>query len=93
MLAIAAVHQIYMIQFNICTTFLNADLYEEIFMEQPEGYIKPGGLIYKLMKNLYGLKQAAWCIITCVKTKKQKNKLYGNGIKSSMDSLKSTTYW
>ena len=34
------------------------DLNKEIYMKQPEGYIKDRSLVCKLRKSLYGLKQA-----------------------------------
>lgn len=44
--------------------FLNGELSEDIYLEQPEGYIVPGmeDKLYKLHKALYDLKQAprAW---------------------------------
>jgi hypothetical protein len=46
------------------SAFLNGFLEEEIYVEQPLGYIEAGneGKVYKLKKALYGLKQAlrAW---------------------------------
>ncbi|EOY10862.1 Cysteine-rich RLK (RECEPTOR-like protein kinase) 8 [Theobroma cacao] len=46
------------------SAFLNGVLSEDIYIEQPEGYVKEGneGKIYKLRKALYGLQQAprAW---------------------------------
>ena len=42
------------------TAFLNGDLDEEIYMEQPEGFEAPGQekKVCKLVKSIYGLKQA-----------------------------------
>jgi len=44
--------------------FLNGVLQEEIYVEQPEGFMKRGeeNKVYLLIKALYGLKQAprAW---------------------------------
>ena len=59
MFSIAAAYKMYMVQFDIGTTFLNGDLEEEIYMCQPEGFEKEGGFVCKLQKSLYGLKQAA----------------------------------
>ena len=45
---------------DVKTVFLNGDLEEEIYMDQPEGFVEPGqeSKACKLTKSLYGLKQA-----------------------------------
>ncbi|CAL8092418.1 unnamed protein product [Prunus armeniaca] len=60
LIAIAALHNLEIHQMDVKTAFLNGDLDEEIYMEQPEGFIVPGqeNKVCKLVKSLYGLKQA-----------------------------------
>eukprot|EP00798_Chlamydomonas_sp_ICE-L_P017463 gene17463-biopygen26426 len=50
-------------QLDIKTAFLNGVLEEELYMEQPQGFVVPGGWVCKLIKILYGLKQSPrkWC--------------------------------
>ena len=47
-------------QLDVKTVFLNRDLEETIFMDQPMGYVKAGeeSKVYLLKKSLYGLKQS-----------------------------------
>ena len=50
-------------QMDVVTAFLNGDLKEEIYMQQPPGYVQLGkeDLVCKLKKSLYGLKQSPRC--------------------------------
>ena len=45
---------------DVKIVFLNGDPEEEIYMDQPEGFVEPGqeSKVCKLTKSLYGLKQA-----------------------------------
>jgi len=52
-------------QLDVKNVFLKGDLEEEIYMEQPQGFVaqgEPSGLICRLRKSLYSLKQSprAW---------------------------------
>eukprot|EP00253_Pinus_taeda_P023581 PITA_23581 len=48
-------------QMDVKSTFLHGDLHEEIYMEQPIGFIQTdSSLVCRLKKSLYGLKQAPW---------------------------------
>ncbi|GKD27352.1 retrotransposon protein, putative, ty1-copia subclass [Tanacetum coccineum] len=59
-LAIVALRNLEVHKMDVKTAFLNGDLEEEIYMNQPEGFIAPGqeGKVCRLVKSLYGLKQA-----------------------------------
>jgi hypothetical protein len=61
LLAIAAHFDYEILQMDVKTAFLNENLYEDVNMTQPEGFVdpKPVGKICKLQKSIYGLKQAS----------------------------------
>ena len=60
LVALAAIYGLEIHQMDVKTAFLNEELEEEIYMEQPEGFVVPGKerKVCKLVKSLYGLKQA-----------------------------------
>jgi hypothetical protein len=60
LIAIAAIYNLMIHQMDVKTAFLNGDLEEEIYMDQPEGFVLLGNehKVCKLLKSLYGLKQA-----------------------------------
>ena len=64
LLAVAAHKNWKVFQMDVKSAFLNGDLQEEIYVEQPAGFVVQGeeDKVYMLKKALYGLKQAprAW---------------------------------
>ena len=54
-------------QFDVTTAFLNADVDIPIFMTQPEGFVLSGKEhhVCKLLKAVYGIKQARYCRLWC----------------------------
>ncbi|KAF3634910.1 putative high mobility group B2 protein-like isoform 1 [Capsicum annuum] len=60
LIALAAVYGLEIHQMYVKIAFLNGELEEEIYMEQPEGFVVPGkeNKVCKHIKSLYGLKQA-----------------------------------
>ena len=63
LLSFAVQNNLHVHQMDVVTAFLNGHLEEEIYMEQPEGYVKPGQehLVCKLKRSIYGLKQSPRC--------------------------------
>ncbi|GJZ81373.1 retrovirus-related pol polyprotein from transposon TNT 1-94 [Tanacetum coccineum] len=63
-LAFAAHMKMIVYQMDVKTSFLNGTLREELYVNQPDGFVDQDNLnhVYKLKKALYGLKQAprAW---------------------------------
>ena len=64
LLSMAAMRSWPLFQLDIKNVFLHCDLTEEVYMEQPPGFVAQGesGLVCKLRRSLYGLKQSprAW---------------------------------
>lgn len=60
LISIATLFNLEIHQMDVKTAFLNGDLNEEIYMEQPEGFVVSGQekKVCRLVKSLYGLKQA-----------------------------------
>jgi hypothetical protein len=60
LLSLASSHGLLVHQMDVKTTFLNRELEEEIYMDQPDGFVAKGqeGKVCKLLKSLYGLNQA-----------------------------------
>ena len=56
LIAIAVLHNLEIHQMDVKIAFLNGELEEEIYMEQPERFVAPGQEknVCKLIKSLYG---------------------------------------
>ena len=64
LLSMAAMRSWPLYQLDIKNAFIHSDLAEEVYMEQPPGFVAQVefGLVYRLRRSLYGLKQSprAW---------------------------------
>jgi Reverse transcriptase (RNA-dependent DNA polymerase)/Pol polyprotein, beta-barrel domain/gag-polypeptide of LTR copia-type/GAG-pre-integrase domain len=59
-LALAAKHDLELVHFDVKSAFLNPVLKELIYMDAPNGFTPPKpGMVWQLLRSLYGLKQAA----------------------------------
>ena len=60
-MALVAHYDLELHQMDVKTAFLNGNLEEEIYMDQPEGFSVKGKehMVCKLKKSIYGLKQAS----------------------------------
>ncbi|GKB50901.1 zinc finger, CCHC-type containing protein [Tanacetum coccineum] len=60
LIVMASIHSLIIHQMDMKTSFLNEELEEEVYLNQPLGFILPGNenKVCKLVKSLYELKQA-----------------------------------
>jgi len=63
LLALAAQNNWKVFQLNVKSAFLNGFLQEEIFIEQPEGFVDKRNEMYLLKKAMYDMKQAPRVIL------------------------------
>ena len=62
-MALSVKHGLTLHQVDVTTAFLNGTLEEEVYMQQPKGFVRQGQeeLVCKLKKSIYGLKQSPRC--------------------------------
>ena len=62
-LALAVQNDLNVHHIDVCSAFLNGDLQEELYLQQPSGFKIPSKeqFVCKLNKGIYGLKQAPKC--------------------------------
>jgi hypothetical protein len=60
LLSLASSHGLLVHQMDVKTAFLNGELDEEIYMEQPDGFVRENQerKVCKLLKSSYGLQKA-----------------------------------
>lgn len=61
LMAIANQYNLHAHSMDVCTAYLNGDLQEEVYMKIPHGVRKDEGMVCKLNRSIYGLKQSAVC--------------------------------
>lgn len=59
LIALAAKLDLDIFQMDAITAFLQGNLTEEIYLNQPEGFIQSRGKVLRLKKSIYGLKQSS----------------------------------
>ncbi|GJV63152.1 retrotransposon protein, putative, ty1-copia subclass [Tanacetum coccineum] len=74
LIAIAAFYDYEIWKMDVKTSFLNGYLYEEVYMEQPKGFVNPKypNRVCKLKRSIYGLKQASRQWNKCFDNEKKK---------------------
>ena len=63
LLAIGAQHNLELHQMDVATAFLHGELTEDVYMQQPAGFVESGkeNLVCRLKRSIYGLKQSLRC--------------------------------
>ncbi|RVX08580.1 Retrovirus-related Pol polyprotein from transposon RE2 [Vitis vinifera] len=86
LLSMAAMCSWPLYQLDIKNVFLHGDLAEEVYMEQPPGFVAQGesGLVCRLRRSLYGLKQSPRAWFGCFSSVVQE---FGHASHSDQDGI------
>ncbi|TFY83163.1 hypothetical protein EWM64_g851 [Hericium alpestre] len=72
LLALATKEDLEVHQMDVKTAYLHGELEEEIYLQPPAGFGMPEGKVWKLIKSVYGLKQAGRVWYLCIKSEFEK---------------------